>query len=215
VPNVMAQLGERTNCIARRVCPEDVRAGVLGQFDVAMFTGGSGSGQAKALGEDGRAEVRRFVENGGGYIGICAGAFLACNGFTWGLGIIDAKTLSPLWQRGTDYVKVELTEQGRVILGQRTDQFDCLYYQGPIVGRAEVAAVPDYDVLAFFRTEVAKNNTPKGIMVNSPAIFSGHFGKGRVLCFSPHPELTNGLEDFVPHAVAWVSARDEKRAAQQ
>jgi hypothetical protein len=213
VPNVLAQLGRRTNFVARRVCPEDIRAGVLAQFDAVMFTGGSGSGQAKALGKDGRAEVKRFVESGGGYIGICAGAYLACNGFSWGLGIIDAKTLSPLWQRGTGQVELELTEQGRTILGERTGQFDCLYFQGPIVGPAEVAVVPDYDVLAFYRTEIANNNTPKGIIVNSPAIFSGHFGRGRVVCFSPHPEQTKGLEDFVPRAVAWVSAQENKPAA--
>ena len=215
VARVLAQVGGETNATITRVCPEDIRAGALKQFDVVMFTGGSGSGQGNALGKAGRAEVRRFVENGGGYIGICAGAYLACHGFSWGLGIVDAKTLSPLWRRGTGMVKLELTEQGRAVLGDQPSQFDCLYFQGPIVGRAEVASVPDYDVLAFFRTEIAKNNTPKDIMVKSPAIFSGRFGKGRVLCFSPHPEQTKGLEAFVPRAAAWAAARKNETAAQQ
>jgi predicted deacylase len=206
VPNVLKQLGAKTHILALRVCPEDICAGVLNQFDAVIFTGGSGSGQAKALGEAGRDEVRRFVEKGGGYIGICAGAYLACSGFSWGLRIIDAKTLSPLWRRGSDMVKLELTDAGRAVLGERPGEFDCLYFQGPIVGPAGDAGIPDYEALAFFRTEVAKNDTPKGIMVNSPAVFSGRFGRGRVLCFSPHPEQTEGLEDFVSRSVAWVVA---------
>ncbi|MFM9148181.1 MAG: BPL-N domain-containing protein [Verrucomicrobiota bacterium] len=39
-----------------------------------MFTGGSGSAEAEGLGVAGREEVRKFVREGGGYVGICAGA---------------------------------------------------------------------------------------------------------------------------------------------
>lgn len=55
IPNVLAHLGKQTNVLAGRVAPEDIRAGALSQFDVVFFTGGSGSGQANALGETGRA----------------------------------------------------------------------------------------------------------------------------------------------------------------
>ncbi|HWI57827.1 MAG TPA: BPL-N domain-containing protein, partial [Bacillota bacterium] len=158
------------------------------------------------LGETGRAEVKRFVEAGGGYIGICAGAYLARSGFDWRLGLADAKTVSPLWQRGKGSVKVELTEAGQRLFGQRPEAFECLYAQGPIVQSAGRADLADYESLGLFRTEVAHNNTPKGIMVNSPAIFAGRFGQGRVLCFSPHPEQTKGLETMIPRAVLWVSA---------
>jgi hypothetical protein len=118
-----------------------------------------------------------------------------------------AKTLSPLWERGVATVKIELTDRGREILGPRQGELDCLYYQGPIVGPGGAAELPAYETLAFFRSEVAKNNTPKGIMVNSPAILASRFGKGRVLCFSPHPEQSTGLETFVTRAVAWAAAR--------
>jgi len=70
-------------------------------------------------------------------------------------------------------------------------------------------SLPDYEVLAFFRTEIAEKNAPIGIMVNSPAIVAGRCGKGRVICSSPHPEQTPGLEDFVPRAVAWVTQKEK------
>jgi hypothetical protein len=207
VPRVLALLGAATNVSVARISPEDIQAGALKRFDVVMFTGGTGSGQARALGPTGCREVRQFVEQGGGYIGICAGAYLAGSGYPWSLGMQKAKTLSPLWERGVATVKIELTDRGREILGPRQGELDCLYYQGPIVGPGGAPELPEYEPLAFFRSEVAKNNTPKGIMVNSPAILASRFGKGRVLCFSPHPEQSKGLEPFVTRAVVWAAGR--------
>jgi len=64
--------------------------------------------------------------------------------------------------------------------------------------------LPKFETLAFFRTELASNGSPVGVMVDSPAIFSGVFEKGRVVCVSPHPEQTKGLEEIVPQAINWV-----------
>ena len=207
VPRVLALLGAATNVSVARISPEDIQAGALKRFDVVMFTGGSGSGQARALSETGCRAVKQFVEQGGGYIGICAGAYLAGSSYPWSLGLQKAKTLSPLWERGVATVKIELTDRGREILGPRQGELNCLYYQGPIVGPGGAPELPEYEPLAFFRSEVAKNNTPKGIMVNSPAILASRFGKGRVLCFSPHPEQSKGLEAFVTRAVVWAAGR--------
>lgn len=189
------------------VTPEQIQTGTLTNFDVVIFAGGSGSKQAEALGEGGRAQVREFVSRGGGYIGICAGAYLACSGFSWGLKIIDAQTVSPKWQRGSGTVKMELSARGREILGARTGQFDIRYVNGPIVKPTAADSLPDFEPLAFFRTELAKNGSPVGAMVDSPAIFAGDFQKGRVVCISPHPEQTPGLDDLVPKAVHWVAPK--------
>ena len=92
VPRILGQLRSRKDIEIERVCIADIRAGALDQFDCVIFSGGSGGGQGRALGKSGRARVQRFVEDGGGYIGICAGAYLATSGFSWGLKILDAKT---------------------------------------------------------------------------------------------------------------------------
>lgn len=209
VPRVKELLGKEKDVELVVFKPEDIRAGKLAGFHVVMFTGGSGSKQAEAIGEDGRAKVREFVEAGGGYIGICAGAYLACSGFSWGVKVLDAKTASPKWRRGEGNVKLELTERGREVFGAPTGQFDVRYVNGPILVPANVELLPDFEPLAFFRTELAKNDTPVGLMVNSPAIVGGNCGKGRVLVSSPHPEQTPGLEHFVPRAVRWVAVRGE------
>jgi len=188
------------------VGPEEVRT-ALAQFDVVVFPGGSGSRQAAALGETGRERVRQFVRDGGGFVGICAGAYLACAGFRWGLKVLDAKTVSPKWRRGRAQVEIELTEAGQRLFGPHTGRLKVLYVNGPILEPAGRPDLPDYVTLAVFRSEVAKNNTPKGVMIGSPAVVSAPFGRGRVVCFSPHPEQTRGLEVFVLRAVLWAAGR--------
>jgi putative intracellular protease/amidase len=191
-----------------RIGPNEIVAGGLRGFDLVLFPGGSGSAQAAAIGATGRQQVRQFVEGGGGYIGICAGAYLATTGYDWSLKILNAKTISPKWRRGRATLKLGLTPEGRKILGDRPNPFDVKYHCGPVVTRADAAGLPEYEVLAFFRSEVADNGTPPGIMVNSPALAAARYGKGRVLFVSPHPEQTAGLEDLVKQAAIWTAGRD-------
>lgn len=191
----------------QRVGPEEIGS-QLSQFQLVVFPGGSGSKEAASIGEAGRKQVHDFVEQGGGYVGICAGAYLATSGFDWGLKILDAKTASPLWKRGTGTVQIELTPEGRKILGDRPGLLDVKYANGPILVPAKRDDLPDYQVLAFFRTELAKNNTPEGLMVNSPAIAVGRCGRGRVVAISPHPEQIPDLEDLVLHAARWAVEKD-------
>jgi predicted deacylase len=206
-PSLMEKLNRPPESVITQVTPEEIRAGVLTNYHVVIFGGGSGSKQAEALEECGREAVRDFVGNGGGYIGICAGAYLATSGYPWSLKMINARTISPKWRRGRGSVKLELTTAGQEILGARASQFDCKYANGPIVKADEFPGLPPFETLAWFRTELAENDTPAGIMVDSPAIFATDFKQGRVVCVSPHPEQTKGLEEIVPQAIRWATPR--------
>jgi len=181
----------------------------LSEFDIVIFSGGSGSAQSKAIGDAGRKNVREFVERGGGYLGICAGAYLACAGFDWGLGILNAKTVSNKWKRGGGMVRAELTDTGRTLFGNVDGKFTIRYNNGPIIQPLGRADLPAYQVAALFRTELAKNGTPVGVMVDSPAAVFAPYGKGRVITISPHSEDTPGLENVIPRALAWLSVRSE------
>ena len=178
----------------------DIAAGGLRGYDLVMFTGGSGSAEAEGLGEKGREEVRDFVRNGGGYVGICAGAYLACSGFEWGVGILNAKTVSSKWRRGQGEVKVE----GEAFGEKLTDR-GVRYANGPIIKADVRKDLPAFETLVSFRTELAENDTPVGVMVNAPAMVRSSYGLGRVFTSSPHPEQTAGLEDLVVQAVRWTA----------
>jgi len=175
----------------------------ISAYDVLVFPGGSGSGQSKGIGEAGQKKVREFVKSGGGYVGICGGAYLACSNFSWGLGILNAGTVSNKWQRGQAMLDCEPTPAGQTWLGDVKAPFKVRYHNGPILKPATRTDIPPYDVLTIFKTEVAEHGSPAGIQVGSPAQVTAPFGKGRVFISSPHPENTPGLENFIPRAVFW------------
>ena len=205
--------------LARRVGAEDVREGSLTQFDVVIFPGGSGSKQAAALEAKGRAAVQAFVKDGGGYIGICAGSYLAAANYSWSLGISNHKTFcetielpnigrKSMWYRGPSAtVKMELTEAGRAILGAKSGVFDVRYQNGPIMSPMGVKGLGAFRTLANFRSEVSRYEPQKGTMVNTPAIIAGEYGKGRVLSISPHPESSTALYSLVANGIRWVGRR--------
>src|SRR4051812_34460745 len=91
-PNKLVPLLEKQPAIqVTRVTAEQIRSGALDQVDVLIHPGGSGGKQGNNLAEAGRERVRAFVRRGGGYVGICAGAYLATCDYTWSLHILDAK----------------------------------------------------------------------------------------------------------------------------
>jgi glutamine amidotransferase-like uncharacterized protein len=210
IPAVTALLGKAADIQVTKLTGEDISAGVLTNYDVVMFTGGSASRQAASLGENGREEVKRFIKNGGGYVGICAGAYLACSGFDWSLGMLNAKTISPKWRRRVGTVEIEFSETGRALSGFTKTNHHILYANGPVIKPAERTDLSAYESIAFFRTELAKNGTPEGIMVNAPAMARGAFGKGRVFISSPHPEQTDGMEAVVESAVRWTAEKSKR-----
>ncbi len=209
IENVCARVDGLPGATITRVKPEEIVAKGLKEYDVIVFSGGSGSAQAKSLGEEGREKVREFVREGGGYVGICAGAYLACSNFSWGLGVLNASTVSSKWMRGSGFVEQEVTVDGQPILGTVEGVFKVRYNNGPIIKPGDRADLPAYRPLALFRTEVAKNGAPEGIMVNSPAQAAGEYGKGRVFISSPHPENTPGLEHLIPRGILWAAGRLE------
>lgn len=197
-----------------RVKAADIRKGILDKYDVLIQPGGSGSGQARHLGPAGREHIRDYIAAGGGYIGICAGAYLASADYDWSLHVLDAKVIDRKhWARGRGDVEIGLTKIGRVAFQQTKPKLTIHYSQGPLLAPADRDDIEDYEVIASYETEIAKNGAPKGVMQGTTAIAQGKFGEGQVLCFSPHPEKTQGLESLVLHAVQQVCK--PKKANQQ
>jgi len=195
-----------------RITPEQIRGGELSDVDVLVHPGGSGGGQGKALEESGRKAVRDFVRGGGGFLGVCGGAYLATNDYKWSLNLIDAKVVDRLhWARGKGEVKLQLSPSGLKLFGLENKEMTIHYAQGPLLARREWddPEVPNYESLAIFSTEIAKNGAPRGVMARTSAAVRGKYGKGRVFCFSPHPELTDGLHYLIPLTVDWLASENQ------
>ena len=74
---------------------EDIKKGCLKNYAMLFVPGGWASNKLKALGDKGTAEIKKFVRNGGNYLGFCGGAGLATLD---GMGLLDIKRM-PTKQR--------------------------------------------------------------------------------------------------------------------
>jgi glutamine amidotransferase-like uncharacterized protein len=184
-----------------RLPAKEFAARDLSEFDLVIFSAGAASAQADDIGIEGRERVRKFVNDGGAYLGICAGAYLACAEFDWGLQLINAQTISDKWQRGVGKVQIELSPEGREAFGSVNAPLHVEYENGPVISPWKRKDLKPYRILATYTTEISENGAPPGIMVRSPAIAEAPYGAGRVMIFSPHPERTAGLEQMLPLAV--------------
>lgn len=206
--NVELTLKQIPNAAVTTVTAEDVVAGKLKGFDVAVFPGGSGSGQARALGAEGREQVRGFVKGGGAYVGICAGAYLASRSYDWSLHVLDAEVRDRKhWARGFGDVELKLTPRGRTVLDVKDEKVGVYYHQGPLLAPGNDPEIPDYEPLALFETEIAKNGAPSGVMKGTTAVAAGRYGDGKVVCFSPHPEKREETRGLLRKSIDWIAKK--------
>ncbi|MEA1964214.1 MAG: BPL-N domain-containing protein [Candidatus Aerophobetes bacterium] len=161
-----------------KVNEDDIKKGNLKNYLVLIIPGGYTKRAVSSLGKKGFEMIRRFVADGGGYIGICAGAYLASQrveipGRPQGLGIIDIKNIR---KKGIGMRKIYLKEHP--ITEGLKREVAIRYQNGPeilIKGEAKEAA---------------------RYKDGSLAIATASSGKGKVVIFSPHPEgsITQGIK---------------------
>ena len=190
------------------VTAEQIRSGVLKDFDVLVQGGGGAHAQADQLQEPGIVAIREFVKAGGGYLGICAGAYLASSDEPYNLGILNSKLIDRAhWARGRGDVELGFTPDGQKEIGEAKPTETVMYHQGPLLAPAGRTDLPAYTEVAKFNSEVALKGAPHGVMVGTTALASGVYGKGRVFVISPHPEQTEGQEGIVRGALVWAAGR--------
>ncbi len=196
--------------LVRYLTAEDIQEGGLRSFDVLVQGGGDSRVQSAELKEKGRNAIRSFVREGGGYVGICAGAHFTVPvpGDRRKLGILNVRVVdNKHWARGNGNVKIKLTAEGQQELPGTQTEEKLEYHQGPLLMPGDRTDLPPVTVLASYETEIAKNGAPHGVMPGTAAIVSAPYGKGKVFVFGPHPEMTKGQEKMVEDALMWAAGR--------
>lgn len=189
----------------------DIVAHALDNFDVIVFPGGSASKESASLGDMGRKIVRDFVRSGGGYVGICAGAYLGSDhpDYPWRLGVADAHVIDRQhYSRGKSLVNIELTKAGSKFLKEygKKNIIQCYYANGPLLTPGDNPEIDDYEALGISKSDVhITGNAPEGIMPGTTFLLRSNFGKGRSILCAGHPESTPGARWFVPRMVRWVA----------
>jgi glutamine amidotransferase-like uncharacterized protein len=162
---------------------------------VVIFPGGASWEYLKELGEDGAKRVRAFVDAGGGYAGICAGAFYATSerlgGYAtglYGIGLLEGTA-----HDGTA-LKVPAFVDGMM-------DFDILGGAGLLKGLPQTMRIVLLGGPSFRYSP--KEEAAKGIEVlarfpkiDEPAMIAFRYGKGRVYLSGPHLEIEEPLTDW-------------------
>jgi hypothetical protein len=165
-------------------------------FDVTVFPGGVGSTEWNALGADGQEHLKTVVNGGRGYVGICAGFYMALPGEA---GFFDADIYWP-WARGEAWLEVDVPNGNGVL--STTGSHWLRYVNGPVIYPLSNPA--RFTVLATFGTSVGEGIET---MVGKPAVVGAKVGDGRAVAFSPHPELS-GVGDMLKDALVWAAPVD-------
>ena len=146
---------------ATAIRPEDVCEIDLDRFDVIHFPGG-GNYQ---LTDEEKKRIAKYVEDGGGYVGVCMGAYSA---HKFGIMDFDCHTF---YEHGL--IRVKLAKHP--VTSGYGDQIVMQHGWGPImVPRKGCEVVGAYDM--------GDPDQPQG------AIIAGTHGKGRAVLFGPHPQ---------------------------
>jgi glutamine amidotransferase-like uncharacterized protein len=164
----------------RGVDERDIRSGGLGDCSLLIVAGGYTARYVDALGEEGFEQIREFVAGGGGYIGICAGAYIAAQnvevpGRPPGLGIIEIENER---KAGQGIRTITIAKPEHPVVKGYTGGVDIWYQNGPMMKAGE-----GVETLAVYEEGGA-------------AIVCATYGEGKVVIFSPHPEgsLEGGVD---------------------
>jgi glutamine amidotransferase-like uncharacterized protein len=202
------------DCVFTAVSGADVRAGALANADLYIAPGGSSSKQAATLGATGCSNLVEFVRNGGGYFGTCAGCYLALSPAAKDRPNAGRLCFVPYCPerkgyRGGAHLKIRFTEDAKLFGLTPGAERVVRYHGGPVlldsnpIPGADIHTVAEYACAGVFAADSLK----KPIMSGTPAIIAGTFGKGRLVCTSPHPESFLHTQDMIRGGLKYITGR--------
>lgn len=158
----------------------------LDNFKILCIPGGDMYQYAQDISSKGKNHIRNFIRNGGGYLGICGGAYFASEEVIWQgqklpmkpLGLFSGTAEGPIDEivNYPDYTmcKVNIMDSIHPVTISEPDSISVLYYWGPML-------IPnkDTDITILGRYD-------KG---NQPTMLIFEYGEGRVFLIGTHPEI--------------------------
>ena len=187
---------------------DDIRAGGLDRVDLLVMPGGDSRTEKRDLGGKGAEQIRRFLRNGGGYIGSCAGCCLLMDAVMdpeRGIGIIPYHRTG---SKGGYMMPVKVNAKGAAALGIEERSYTIRYHGGPVLEPSTNAIDgANFEIWGTYEEDFGKPGA-KPEMKGRGAIVGGTYGKGRVFAFSVHPENFPCTRELVRGAFRYVTGHD-------
>lgn len=176
----------------------------LSDLDMLVIPGGKAFRQSLGLGPKHKEAIKKWVEDGGKLVAVCAGAHLVSQGHAWSLGIVPVKHFEKQEDLSQDilYLDFDITEKGSEVFYTNHDTVRLYYHGGPILYSEPDA---DIDVLLTFGQEVP-HAVPdvKDFTKGKIAALISKYGKGEILTISPHIEKSHPLDVMLANAINYL-----------
>jgi glutamine amidotransferase-like uncharacterized protein len=171
-----------------------INSKTLSSYDVLIMPGGNASTYLDSDAIDSQA-IKQFVSGGKGYLGICAGAYVASNyvdDYYPGWGI--ASDVNSKNENYEGMLSVSMTSYGIRVLSESSLQ-NLHMENGPAMytNNSQI-------IMATF----ADNKTG---YQNYTAILGENYGNGRVLLSGPHPEMNPQNPELLANMIVWTAKK--------
>lgn len=179
------------NCTVELVNADYINNKGLDNFSILCIPGGNMYQYAQDISSKGRENIKNFIRNGGGYIGICGGAYFASERVVWqgnqlpmaSLEVFPGTAEGPINEivpyPNYNMCKVNIVGSAHPITQSEPNSAWMLYYWGP-------ALVPNKDANITILGKYDK--------VNQPTMLAFDYGLGRVFLIGTHPEIEEDSE---------------------
>ncbi len=178
------------NAEANYVNSTEIQQGVLDEYDIIVFPGGSSFDYHTYLGTVGRNAVIDFIAGGGSYFGICGGSVFGTDSY---LGLFNGYASGAVNGTGSKVIPMIVnTNSTGPDLSNEPATYDILYWNSGY----------------FFSSNATYMSTVIPIILytqnNEPGMIACKFGNGTVFLSYPHPEYEengalDGNDDFDNH----------------
>ena len=159
------------------------------RYKLLFVNGGTSTSHGKSLGNQGLDNLRAFVLNGGSYVGTCAGAFLASNGYD---NNTDYPYYLSIWPGMMQHTKLNNTQSG-LFIEQDSPLLRYYDFGGDFYVDSVRHNSGGYPLDIPKGTEVlARYDFPRrGSIHRKPCIwaYKESFQSGRVVLAGSHPEI--------------------------
>ena len=175
------------DCTVQLVKADYINNENLGSFNILCIPGGNMYQYAQDISSEGKEKIRDFISDGGGYIGICGGAYFAGEKVVWRgnrlpmipLGIFPGTAKGPIDEivpyPDKGIVKINIVDSLHPITQSEPDSIWILYYWGPVL-------IPNKNANVTILGRYNKGN-------KEPAMLAFDYGQGRVFIIGVHPEI--------------------------
>jgi len=163
----------------------------LGTFRILCIPGGNMYDYSQDLSSEGKEKIKSFIRAGGGYIGICGGAYFAAEEVIWrgeqlpmtSLALFQGTSNGPIDEIAPypNYAmcKVDIVNSTHAITQSEPDSAWMLYYWGPAL---TVDNDPTVTILGRYD------------LGGEPVMLAFDYDLGRVFLIGTHPEIEEGSD---------------------